>query len=97
MRRPYLALVTVAGLLLAVGASAEAGGRAAVGGAGTAFTPPGFRPTNQGFINGNKSTAFEPYPSSTSKTLRPDGWDQGKGPSTNPWKGVSSPPGLNGH
>jgi hypothetical protein len=97
MRRLYLALVTAAGLLLAVGASAEAGGRAAVGGAGTAFTPPGFHPTNQGFINGNKSTAFEPYPSSTSTTLRPSGWGEGKGPSESPWKGVTSPPGLKGH
>ena len=55
MRRPYLALITAAGLSLAVTASADAGGgRSAVGGGGAAFAPPGLRatnPANPGFTN----------------------------------------------
>jgi hypothetical protein len=96
MRRSYLAAAAAAGLLLALGASVEAAGR--VGGGGVPFTPPGFSPTNPGFTNGNKGTAFDPYPSSNpSNPLRPSGWSQGtqgNANAPNPWKDITSPPGL---
>ncbi len=99
MRRPYLALVTAAGLLLAVGASAEAAGR----GGGTApFAPPGLRSTNQGLANPNSHKSDQivgaPSPTSTSG-YGPSGWSlgtQGNANAPNPWKGITgtSPPGL---
>ena len=59
MRKHYVALVAAAGLLLTIGASAEAAGR---GGVGSAFAPPGLRSTNQGFVNSNsmKDTNITP-------------------------------------
>ena len=95
MRKPYLALITAAGLLLAGGASAQAGnGR--IGGGSATFIPPG--------INGNSH--LESFPTSTNNStppvFRPDGWDSGKAD----WKqSITSgttitpplPPGLKGH
>ncbi len=93
MRKHYVALVTAAGLLLAGAVSAEA-----AGGRGASFTPHGFNPVNPGFVNGNKSNAFDPYPSSNiSNPLRPSGWSQGtqgNANAPNPCKGITSPPGL---
>ena len=96
MRKPYLALVTAAGLLLAVGVPAEAGnGR--TGGGSASFMPPG--------INGN--THLDPFTttgSSPTTTFIPRGWEQGKGAGAD-WKSSISgstatpplPPGLNAH
>jgi hypothetical protein len=98
MRRPYLALVTAAGLLLAVGASAEAAGRGGGGPGGTVptFTPPGLNTTNEGFSNSNSHKSIA-IPGGT-----PSGWDkglqgqgnQGQG-NGDAWKGITgTPPGL---
>jgi len=94
MRRPYLTLVTAAGLLLAVTASVEAGnGR--VGGGGSAFTPPGLIQGNPGFTNGNKSTNIIGAPSQgTTAGFGPSGWSQGTQGTGDTWKTLSSPPGL---
>src|SRR5262249_10768621 len=92
-----LALVAAAGLLLALGASAEArNGR--VGGGSANFIPPG--------INGNSH--LESFPTSTTNStppvFRPDGWDSGKADwkqsITNTTTGTITPPvppGLKGH
>jgi hypothetical protein len=101
MRKPYVALVTATGLLLAVGAPAEAAGR---GGVGSAFVPHGLTSTNPGFTNGMKSTEIAPATTSGQTTgYGPSGWTQGQGKAPDPWKGItssgspaSSPPGLNG-
>jgi hypothetical protein len=97
MRKPYVALVTAAGLLLAVGASAQAAGR---GGGSVSFTPPGF--SSPGHHSG-----FEQLPSgpttivngvpTTPTTALPGGRDEGK---KSGWNGTLvpvSPPGLVGH
>ena len=99
MRKSYLALVTTAGLLLAFGASAEAAGR---GGVGTALVPHGLMSTNPGFTNGNKSSNIEatpPLPGAPTPTsgYGPSGWSQGaqgNAHAPDPWKGITSPPGL---
>jgi hypothetical protein len=96
MRKPYVALVT-AGLLLAVTASAEAGGR---GGVGTTFLPPGLKSTNEGFTNTNsmKGSNITPYNTTTggAQNYGPSGWSQGaqgNANAPNPWKGITSPTG----
>jgi hypothetical protein len=93
MRKLYLVLVTAAGLLLAVGASAEAGGgRAVTGGpSGPAFTPPGWS-------NSHWSTAN----SGTNNTLptQPPGWSHNSTGQTNAGTISGSggiPHGLNTH
>jgi hypothetical protein len=95
MSKRYVALVTAAGLLLAVGGSAEAAGR---GGVGSAFVPHGLTSTNQGFTNSNsmKDTHITPYNTTTggTQTYGPSGWSQGAQGNGDPWKGISSPPGL---
>ena len=101
MRKHYVVFVAAAGLLLTIGASAEAAGR---GGVGTAFAPPGLRSTNQGFLNPNsmKGTNITSATSSSQTTgYGPSGWSEGQVKAPDPWKGitsppVSSPPGLNG-
>ena len=70
MRRPYLALVTAAGVLLAVGASAEAGS--------APMTPSGFG--SPGGHNGFETfthTTGGAHPTITQQRL-PPGWDEGK-------------------
>ena len=99
MRKPYVALVSAAGLLLAFGASAEAGGR---GGVGSPFVPHGLMSTNQGFTNSNsmKGSNITPATPATppqTSGYGPSGWSQGtqgNGNAPDPWKGISSPPGL---
>jgi hypothetical protein len=94
MRKSYVALVATAGLLLAFGASAEAAGR---GGVGSAFVPHGLMSTNPGFTNGNKGINIMGATTSDQTTgYGPSGWSQGGGKAPDPWKGISSPPGLNG-
>jgi hypothetical protein len=95
MRKSYL--VAVAGVLLMLGASAQAGGRG--GSTMTPTTPHGF--TSPGGHNGFETfTHTTPGTPSTSERL-PGGWDEGKGGGT--WKsGLQSqnpvlttrPPGL---
>jgi hypothetical protein len=95
MRKFYVALVTTAGLLLAFGASAEAAGR---GGVGSGFVPHGLMSTNPGFTNGNKGNNITGATTSGQTTgYGPSGWSQGAQGNANapdPWKGISSPPGL---
>jgi hypothetical protein len=95
MRKSYVALVTTAGLLLAFGGYAEAGGR---GGAGTPFVPHGLTSTNPGFTNGNKGNNITGATTSDQTIgYGPSGWSQGaqgNAHAPDPWKGISSPPGL---
>jgi hypothetical protein len=97
MSKRYVALVTVAGLLLAFCASAEAAGR---GGGSVSFTPPGF-------ISPGKHSGFEQIPSGPSTTVNgvtttpttalPGGRDEGKKAGWNSTLVPSTPPGLTGH
>jgi hypothetical protein len=66
MRKSYL-VAAAAGLLLALGASAEAGGRGPSG-----FGSPG---GHNGFETFTHTT---PTPSTTTQQRLPGGWDQGK-------------------
>ncbi len=99
MRKSYVALVTTAGLLLAFGGYAEAAGR---GGVGTPFVPHGLMSTNlstnPGFTNGNKGNNITGATTSGQTTdYGPSGWSQGaqgNAHAPDPWKGLSSPPGL---
>src|SRR5262245_61365625 len=96
MRRLHLALITAGVLLLAVCASAEAGGR---GGGGPSMTPSGFG--SPGGHNGFETfthTTIGPPPTTTQARL-PSGWDQGNAAwkrdlqSSNPIL-TTRPPGL---
>jgi hypothetical protein len=97
MRTLYAALVAAAGLLITIGASAEAAGR---GGGSAAFTPPGFS-------NPGNHTGFEQIPSGPSATMNgvtttpttalPGGRDEGKKAGWNSTLVPSTPPGLTGH
>jgi len=91
MRTHYVAFVATAGLLFVAGVSAQAAGR---GGVGTPFVPHGLTSTNPGFTNGDKGNNIAPVAPAT--TPQPSGWSQGGGKAPDPWKGISSPPGLNG-
>ncbi len=87
MRKFYLVVAAGAGLLLAMGASAEAGGGRTPG---AAFTPPGF---SQGQKNGNWGT-------NPTGTPQPPGWDRNVTGQTNGWNTTltnSIPPGLQSH
>src|SRR5262249_35618 len=96
MRKHYVALVAAAGVLLTIGASAQAAGR---GGVGTPFVPHGLMLGNQGFSssNGIKSSNITPATNSGQTTgYGPSGWTEGTKGNGDPWKGISpsSPPGL---
>src|SRR5262245_27573207 len=102
MRKHYVALVATAGVLLAIGASAQAAGR---GGVTQPFVPHGLMSGNPGFTNLNsmKSSNITPATLSGQTTgYGPSGWSEGQVKNNpDPWKGitsppVSSPPGLNG-
>ena len=95
MRKPHLVWLATAGLLLAVGASAEAGGRAATGGpSGPAFTPPGWSNSHWGTTNSGTTSAL---------STQPPGWSHNATGQTNAgWSGTLSnggvlPHGLNTH
>jgi hypothetical protein len=96
MRKSYLVLVTAAGLLLAVGASAEAGGRAATGGpSGPAFNPPGWSNSHWSTTNQGSNNTL---------ATQPPGWSHNLTGQTNAgWSGTISgtgggiPHGLNTH
>jgi hypothetical protein len=101
MRKSYVALVAAAGFLLTIGASAEAAGRS--GGVTTPFVPHGLTTSNPGFMNGNKgnnitaTTPPAPGAPAPTKGYGPSGWSngtQGNANAPDPWKGISSPPGL---
>jgi len=86
-----LAFVTAAGLLLALGASAEAAGK----GGSPPTTPPGF--TSPGGHGG-----FETFGTAPNTQRLPEGWDAGKadwkrGLQTSPLILTTRPPGLSGH
>ena len=88
MRKPHLALVTAAGLLLALGVSAEAAGKG--GGLPPGFSSPG---GHGGFEQFNGTTTTGTTTTPTTKSL-PPGWDEGGAD----WKGnlqSPSPPGPN--
>ena len=97
MRKHYVAFVATAGLLLTIGASAEAAGR---GGGGVSFTPPGLS-------NPGKHSGFEQIPSGPSTTVNgvtttpttalPGGRDDGKKAGWNSTLVPLTPPGLTGH
>ena len=94
MRKSYLAAIA-AGLVLALGASAEAGGR----GGGPSMTPSGFGSPggHNGFETFTHTTPGTP-PRTTQQRL-PNGWDAGKADwksglqSSNPTL-TTRPPGL---
>jgi hypothetical protein len=96
MRKPYLVLVTAAGLLLAVATSAEAGGRSATGGpSGPAFTPPGWSNSHWSTTNSGTNNTL---------TTQPPGWSHNSTGQTNAgWSGTTIsgsggiPHGLNTH
>ncbi len=74
MRKSYLATAATVGLLLVLGASAEAGGR----GGGAPMTPSGFG--SPGGHNGFETfthTTGGAHPTITQQRL-PPGWDEGK-------------------
>jgi hypothetical protein len=96
MRKPYLVLVTAAGLLLAVATSAAAGGgRSATGGpSGPAFMPPGWSNSHWSTTNSGTNHTL---------TTQPPGWSHNSTGQTNAgWSGTISgsggiPHGLNTH
>jgi hypothetical protein len=98
MVKSYLAAIAAVGLLLALGASADAGGRG-LGGGGPSMTPPGFG--SQGGHNGFE-TFTHTGPTGTTTSRLPGGWDEGKAS----WKSglqapnpvlTTRPPGLGRH
>ncbi len=94
MVKSYLAVTAAAGLVLALGASNEAGARG-LGGGGPSTTPPGFG--SQGGHNG-----FETFTNGSSTARLPRGWDQGKASWKSGLQGstpilTTRPPGLSGH
>jgi hypothetical protein len=97
MRKHYVAFAAAAGLLLTIGAPAEAAGK---GGVVPPFAPPGLRSTNPGSLNSNSMKATNITPATTSNQTTgygPSGWSngtQGNAHAPDPWKGISSPPGL---
>jgi len=97
MRKLYVALVTAAGLLLAIGSSAEAAGR---GGCTVGFTPPGFSsPGNhKGFeqVPSGPSTTVNGV-TTTPTTALPGGRDEGTKAGWNSTLVPPTPPGLTGH
>ena len=96
MRKPYLVLVTATGLLLAVAASAEAGGaggRSATNGpSGPAFTPPGWNNSHWSTTNSGTNNIL---------TTHPPGWSHNSTGQTNAGWSISGsggiPHGLNTH
>jgi hypothetical protein len=104
MRKLYLALVTTAGLLLALSASAEAAGKG-IGGGTPPRTPPGFSsPGGHGgfetFTHTTPATTPGGLPTTTTTTL-PRGWDEGNASWKSNLQGsnptlTTRPPGLSG-
>ena len=93
MVKSCLVATAAVGLVLALGASANAGGRGGVGGAGPSTTnPPGFGSPGG---HGGFETFTHTSPTGTITTQRlPGGWDEGKAS----WKmnGLEAPnPNLN--
>jgi hypothetical protein len=87
MVKSYLAVTAAAGLLLALGASADAAGRGP--GGGSLSTPPGFG--SQGGHNGFETFTHTGPGGSTTTTRLPSGWDEGKAS----WKGGLQAPNPN--
>jgi len=88
MVKSYLVATAVAGLLLALGASANAGGK---GGGGPSMTPPGFG--SPGGHGGFETFTHTGTGGTTTTERLPGGWDEGKAG----WKsGLQAPnPNLN--
>ena len=88
MVKSYLVATAAAGLLLALGASANAGGK---GGGGPSMTPPGFG--SSGGHSGFESFTHTGTGGTTTTERLPGGWDEGKAG----WKsGLQAPnPNLN--
>jgi hypothetical protein len=80
MRKPYLAFTVAAGLLIALGASAEAGNGRGPG--GNPFSPPGL-------TNGNGQKMGFGVNSTT-----PLGWSNPSTNGAPGWSGGTTPPGL---
>jgi hypothetical protein len=87
MVKSYLVATAAVGLMLALGASANAAGRG-LGGGGPSMTPPGFGSGSPGNHGG-----FETFTNGTTTERLPGGWDEGKAS----WKsGLQTPtPNLN--
>ena len=97
MVKSYLVATAAAGLLLALGASANAGGK---GGGGPSMTPPGFG--SPGGHGGFETFTHTGTGGTTTTERLPGGWDEGKAG----WKsGLQAPnpnlntrpPGLSSH
>jgi len=88
MVKSYLVATAAAGLLLALGASANAGGK---GGGGPSMTPPGFG--SPGGHGGFETFTHTGTGGTTTTERLPGGWDEGKAG----WKsGLQTPnPDLN--
>jgi hypothetical protein len=101
MRKSYLVLVTAAGLLLAVGVSAEAGGgRSGIGPQGN-FPPPGFSHNTTGQLHSGTGGAWQ---TNSTTGVQPPGWSHNPiGQLNGNWSGTSltgtggAPHGLSGH
>jgi hypothetical protein len=92
MGKLYLSVAASAGLLLALAASADAGGGRSVQTTGTVFVPPGFShaPSNGNWGSSTVTTSSGPNTIST-----PHGWQkQSDNPSWNTSLGGPIPPGL---
>ena len=98
MVKSYLVATAAAGLLLALGASANAGGR---GGGGPSMTPPGFG-SSGGHGGFETFTHTNPPPAPPTTERLPGGWDEGNASwksglqATNPNLNTR-PPGLGRH
>ncbi len=86
MAKSYLAVAAIAGLLLGLGAPANAGGRTF----GSVFTPPGWshNTTGQRHANWGSNTA-------TATGTQPPGWTHNTTGQTNGWNSSLVAPGLN--